>query len=107
MRSTIISSLSKITSRGHYYSGGLMVRSRLRCRRVKSSKPDSTEYPPRMGPLAGQIIRRGPNDLPLQWCGSLERGCQLRFRPRHLTVVQNYEVHPKIALVLLQNLTLI
>ncbi|GBM43124.1 hypothetical protein AVEN_148693-1 [Araneus ventricosus] len=38
--------------------------------------------------------------------GSLERGCQLRCRPRHLTEVQNYEVRPKIALVLLQNGTL-
>ncbi|GBL78703.1 Jerky -like [Araneus ventricosus] len=34
-------------------------------------------------------------------------GCQLRCRPRHLTEVQNYEVRPKIALVLLQNGTLI
>ncbi|GFU04463.1 uncharacterized protein TNCV_1080261 [Trichonephila clavipes] len=25
-----------------------------------------------------------------RWCGSLERGCQLRCRPRHLTMVQNY-----------------
>ncbi|GFV62497.1 uncharacterized protein TNCV_630761 [Trichonephila clavipes] len=32
------------------------------------------------------------NVLPLVWCGSKERGCQLRFRPRHLTMVQNYEV---------------
>ncbi|GBN58922.1 hypothetical protein AVEN_123928-1 [Araneus ventricosus] len=30
--------------------------------------------------------------LPLVWCGSLERGCQLRCRPRHLTVVQNRSV---------------
>ncbi|GBM42452.1 hypothetical protein AVEN_139887-1 [Araneus ventricosus] len=27
-------------------------------------------------------------------------GCELRCRPRHLTVVQNYEVREKIALVL-------
>ncbi|GFX91917.1 hypothetical protein TNCV_3577471 [Trichonephila clavipes] len=27
-----------------------------------------------------------------RWCGSWERGRQLRFRPRHLTMVQNYEV---------------
>ncbi|GBM68770.1 hypothetical protein AVEN_97905-1 [Araneus ventricosus] len=44
---------------------------------------------------------------PLVWRGSLERGCQLRCRPRHLTVVQNYLVRPKIALALLQNGTLI
>ncbi|GBL87375.1 hypothetical protein AVEN_118328-1 [Araneus ventricosus] len=36
-----------------------------------------------------------------------EGGGQLRCRPRHLTDVQNDEVHPKIALVLLQNGTLI
>ncbi|GBL92637.1 hypothetical protein AVEN_123807-1 [Araneus ventricosus] len=32
-----------------------------------------------------------PNVLPLVWRGSLERECQLRRRPRHLTAVQNYE----------------
>ncbi|GBL83396.1 hypothetical protein AVEN_110700-1 [Araneus ventricosus] len=44
-----------------------------------------------------------------RWCGAevWRRGCQLRCRPRHLTEVQNYEVRPKIALVLLQNGTLI
>ncbi|GBM03471.1 hypothetical protein AVEN_95374-1 [Araneus ventricosus] len=40
---------------------------------------------------------------PLLWCGSLERSCQLECRPRQLTTVQNYEVSPKIALVLLLN----
>ncbi|GBM67166.1 hypothetical protein AVEN_218075-1 [Araneus ventricosus] len=34
-------------------------------------------------------------------------GCQHMCRPRHLTVVENYEAHPKIALVCLQNGTLI
>ncbi|GBN40733.1 hypothetical protein AVEN_125519-1 [Araneus ventricosus] len=33
----------------------------------------------------------------------IEKGCQLRRRPRHLTAVQNDEVRSKIALVLLQN----
>ncbi|GBM15064.1 hypothetical protein AVEN_150083-1 [Araneus ventricosus] len=41
--------------------------------------------------------------LVLVWRGSLEKGCNLRCRPRHLIAVQNY----KIALVLLQNRTLI
>ncbi|GBN56150.1 hypothetical protein AVEN_215301-1 [Araneus ventricosus] len=45
---------------------------------------------------------RGPNVLPLLWGGSLERGRQLRGRPRHLMEVQNDEVRPKLALVLLQ-----
>ncbi|GBN41051.1 hypothetical protein AVEN_168166-1, partial [Araneus ventricosus] len=35
-------------------------------------------------------MRRGPNVL-LLWCGRLGRECQLRCRPRHLTVVPNYE----------------
>ncbi|GBN05912.1 Voltage-dependent calcium channel type A subunit alpha-1 [Araneus ventricosus] len=78
--------------------------SRLRDRRVPCSKPDSAEELPckqawcMLNPL-------GPNVLALVWCGSLERGCQLRCRPRHLTAVQNHEVRPKIALVLLQNRT--
>ncbi|GBN14357.1 hypothetical protein AVEN_36723-1 [Araneus ventricosus] len=37
--------------------GGLMVRSPLWGRRVPGSKPDSTEDPPCMGPVARQVIR--------------------------------------------------
>ncbi|GFS62612.1 hypothetical protein TNCV_3736831 [Trichonephila clavipes] len=33
------------------------------------------------------------NVFPLAGCGSNEKGCQLRCRPRHLTVFQNYEIH--------------
>ncbi|GBN81864.1 hypothetical protein AVEN_231473-1 [Araneus ventricosus] len=40
--------------------------------------------------------------LPAGLVRSLERRCQLRC-PRRPTAVQNYEVYPKIALVLLQN----
>ncbi|GBN29884.1 hypothetical protein AVEN_178989-1 [Araneus ventricosus] len=87
----------------HRGRGGLVGRARLRGRRVPGSKPDSTEDPPCIGPVEREIIRRGPNVLPLVWFGSLERGCQLRCRPRHLTEIQNDEVRPKIALVLLQN----
>ncbi|GBL74700.1 hypothetical protein AVEN_243582-1 [Araneus ventricosus] len=86
--------------------GGLVVRCRLWGWSIPGSKPDSTEQPPCTGPLARQIIRRESNVLSLVWCGSLERWCQLRCRPRHLTVVQNYDVRPKIALVLLQSGTL-
>ncbi|GFU21891.1 uncharacterized protein TNCV_3283641 [Trichonephila clavipes] len=32
-------------------------------------------------------------EMSSHWCGSSERGCQLRCRPRHLTMVQNYVVH--------------
>ncbi|GBN10312.1 hypothetical protein AVEN_191447-1 [Araneus ventricosus] len=44
---------------------------------------------------------------PLVRRGSLERGRQLRGRPRHRAAAQNCEVRPKVALVLLQNRTLI
>ncbi|GBL66658.1 hypothetical protein AVEN_202084-1 [Araneus ventricosus] len=87
--------------------GGVVVRSQPRGRRPPGSKPYSTEDLPCMWacctlkntyeakrPVAG-VVRH------------LKRGCQLRRRPRHLTVVQNSEVHPKITLVLLQNETLI
>ncbi|GBN64508.1 hypothetical protein AVEN_114426-1 [Araneus ventricosus] len=87
--------------------GGLVVRFRLWGRRVPGPRPDSTEDPPCMGPAARQIIRSGQTSS--RWCGVevWRGGCQLRCRPRHLTEVQNYEVRPKIALVLLQNGTLI
>ncbi|GBL87933.1 hypothetical protein AVEN_192093-1 [Araneus ventricosus] len=79
--------------------GCLMVRSRPRGRRVPGSKPVSTEEQP------CTLNTSGPNVLPLVRCGSLERGCQLRCRPRHLTTFQNDEIRPKIALVFLQNWT--
>ncbi|GBO41572.1 hypothetical protein AVEN_231091-1 [Araneus ventricosus] len=43
----------------------------------------------------------GPERRELVWCGSLERGFQLMYRPRHLT--KNHEVRPNIDIVLLQN----
>ncbi|GBN65264.1 hypothetical protein AVEN_200996-1 [Araneus ventricosus] len=57
------------------------------------------------GSVARYIIGDRSNVLPLVWCGSLERECQLRCR--HLTTVQNDEIHPKIARALLQKGTLI
>ncbi|GBO16176.1 hypothetical protein AVEN_214748-1 [Araneus ventricosus] len=88
---------------------GLVVRFRLRVRRFPSSNPYSrricgTENPPYISePVATQIRFRGSNVLSPLWCGSLERGCQLRCRPRHLIAVQNYEVRLKIVVVLHQN----
>ncbi|GBO46702.1 hypothetical protein AVEN_95959-1 [Araneus ventricosus] len=81
--------------------------SRLWGRRVPDTKPDSTEDPLCIGPVARQIIRSGQTSS--RWCGveACSGGYQLRCRPRHLTAVQNYEVRPKIAFVLLQNETLI
>ncbi|GBO28386.1 hypothetical protein AVEN_249178-1, partial [Araneus ventricosus] len=57
-----------------------------------SSKPDSNKDPLCIGPVARQIIRMESNVLPLLvWCGSLERGYQLRFCPCYLPTVQNDE----------------
>ncbi|GBO08376.1 hypothetical protein AVEN_192485-1 [Araneus ventricosus] len=79
------------------------VSSRLWGRRVRGSKPDSTEDPPCMGPIARQIISTGQTSS--RWHGvEVWRGvCHLRRHPRHLTVVQDDEIRPKIALALLQN----
>ncbi|GBM03515.1 hypothetical protein AVEN_95408-1 [Araneus ventricosus] len=87
--------------------GGLVARPRPWGRRAPCSRPDSTEDPPCMGPVARQIIRSG--QISSRWCGveAWRGGCQFSRRPRHLTLVQNYEVRLKIALVLLQNGTLI
>ncbi|GBM50046.1 hypothetical protein AVEN_172927-1 [Araneus ventricosus] len=68
--------------------GGLVVRSRHRDRRIAGSKPDSTEDPSCMGPVASQFIRIG--EAPSHWCGAEAwRGC---------AAIQNYEVRPKYRL---------
>ncbi|GBN58673.1 hypothetical protein AVEN_32234-1 [Araneus ventricosus] len=51
---------------------------------VPCSRPDSNKDPSYNGPAANQIIRMELNVLLLAWCGSLERGCQLRCCPCHL-----------------------
>ncbi|GBM40023.1 hypothetical protein AVEN_250496-1 [Araneus ventricosus] len=82
--------------------GGLVVRSPPRDRRVPDSKPDFTKEPPckRVWHTSNPS---GPNALPPERSGSLERGYRLRCHPRHLTTTQNYKVRSKIAFVLLQN----
>ncbi|GBM47105.1 hypothetical protein AVEN_24237-1 [Araneus ventricosus] len=85
----------------------LWVRCRPQSRTVPGLRPDSTEDPSCIGPVARYIIRKGSNVQPLLWFGNLERGCHLRCRPHDLTAVQYEEVHPKMALVLLQNGVLI
>ncbi|GBM48326.1 hypothetical protein AVEN_106526-1 [Araneus ventricosus] len=35
-----------------------------------------------------------PNVLPLVWRESLEKGCQFRRRPLHLTAIQNNKIRP-------------
>ncbi|GBM14197.1 hypothetical protein AVEN_61010-1 [Araneus ventricosus] len=54
-------------------------------------------------PVASQIVAKGAKRLPPERCGILKRGCQLRCHPSHLTAFQNYDVRPKIAILLLQN----
>ncbi|GBM03922.1 hypothetical protein AVEN_185416-1 [Araneus ventricosus] len=54
--------------------GGQVARSRLWGRMVPGSKLVSTEDPPRFGPVALQIVRRGSNVLTMVWCGYLKRG---------------------------------
>ncbi|GBL72722.1 hypothetical protein AVEN_127956-2-1, partial [Araneus ventricosus] len=83
--------------------GGLMVRRRLRSRRVRGSKPDSTEDPPCLRACCALNYTYGANVLQLGCCGRLEKGLQLRRPPRD----QNYEICSKLALALLQNGTLI
>ncbi|GBM26539.1 hypothetical protein AVEN_245264-1 [Araneus ventricosus] len=73
-----------------------------RDRRVKGSKPESTEHPLCMCACGTLNHAPAPKVLPLVGRGSLEKGCQLRCRTRYLPAVQNYEVRPQKALVLLQ-----
>ncbi|GBM87360.1 hypothetical protein AVEN_112787-1 [Araneus ventricosus] len=43
--------------------------------------------------ITGHLVPGPGDESSSRWCrGSLERGCQLRCRPRHLTEVQNYEL---------------
>ncbi|GBM06167.1 hypothetical protein AVEN_99512-1 [Araneus ventricosus] len=84
-----------------------MVRPRLRSRRVPGCKPDSTEDPPVWGLLQVKSCAEVKHP-PVGVMSKLGKcGAKLRCRPRHLTAVQNYEVRSKIALVLLQNGSLI
>ncbi|GBN96818.1 hypothetical protein AVEN_243057-1 [Araneus ventricosus] len=85
--------------------GGLVVKSRLSGRRVPGSKPDSSDDPPCMGSAALKIIRSG--QTPSRRCGLKARRGGYQPRCRHLTAVRNYEVRPKIAIVVLQSGALI
>ncbi|GBL85871.1 hypothetical protein AVEN_63194-1 [Araneus ventricosus] len=75
---------------------------------LEGSRPDSIEEPPCKWVWC-TLNLLGPNSTPkppqnrLVWCGNLKRECLLRYRPRHLTTIQNDDIYPKIALVLLQN----
>ncbi|GBO07752.1 hypothetical protein AVEN_101841-1, partial [Araneus ventricosus] len=81
--------------------------SRLLGRRVPGSKPDSIEDLPCMGPVERQIMRSGQTFS--RWCGVevWRGGASMSSKStRRVLVVQNYEVCPKTALVLLRNGTL-
>ncbi|GBL99139.1 hypothetical protein AVEN_64132-1 [Araneus ventricosus] len=81
--------------------------SRASIRRQKAVVEEEimVSYKPAPSPPKGNV--EGSKVLPLVWYGSLERGFQLKRRPRHLATVHNYEVRPEIPLVLLQNGALI
>ncbi|GFS51788.1 uncharacterized protein TNCV_614301 [Trichonephila clavipes] len=53
-------------------------------------EPNKTEEPSCRKAMHVKSIKSS-NVLPFVWCGSYERGLQFRYRPRHLTMVQNYE----------------
>ncbi|GBL86834.1 hypothetical protein AVEN_96063-1 [Araneus ventricosus] len=93
--------LLKVLRRYGLKSGDLVVRCRLLGRRSPGSKP--TVH----GACCTKNHTQRPNFLQLVWCGSLVRGWQFTCRFRHLPEVQNYEVHPKIALALFSNEMLI
>ncbi|GBL81108.1 hypothetical protein AVEN_83173-1 [Araneus ventricosus] len=87
--------------------GGLVVRSQLRGRRVPESKPGSTKDPTSMWACCMLNHTQGSKRPPAGVVRKSGERVQIRCRPHHLTAVQNYEVHPKTARVLLQNGTLI
>ncbi|GBM62701.1 hypothetical protein AVEN_97975-1 [Araneus ventricosus] len=84
--------------------GGLVVRSRLRDRRIPGSKPILLNIRLVCGPVARQSGRSGPNVLPLRGTearrGGTSSGVVLVISPRFI-------IPPKMAVVLLQNWTLI
>ncbi|GBM80851.1 hypothetical protein AVEN_205053-1 [Araneus ventricosus] len=90
--------VSSIYIRG---GGGLVIRCRPQSRGFPGLKLHSTEYPSLIGPASSYIIRKGSNVLPKVWYGNMEWASSSGCRSRHLITVQNYEVRPKIALILL------
>ncbi|GBM33775.1 hypothetical protein AVEN_183035-1 [Araneus ventricosus] len=86
---------------------GLVVGPRPWGRRIPGSKPDSAKDLSCVGRLHAKSYVRGQTFS--RWRGAevWRGGCQLRHCPRHLPAAQNYEIGPKIALVLLQNSTLV
>ncbi|GFY32588.1 uncharacterized protein TNCV_673431 [Trichonephila clavipes] len=55
-------------------------------------EPNTTKDTPCSGAMYVKSVESS-KILPFVRCGSEERGCQLRCPPRHLTMVQNFEVN--------------
>ncbi|GFX28194.1 uncharacterized protein TNCV_15331 [Trichonephila clavipes] len=90
----IIISSSKTGRRPH---GSLMVKETDSWLMCPAFEPSSTEDPPCRKVMHVKSVQCS-NVLPFVWCGSYERGCQIRRRPRHLTIVQNYEIRRRKAI---------
>ncbi|GBL83592.1 hypothetical protein AVEN_196420-1 [Araneus ventricosus] len=88
-------------------SQAAVIRSRPWNRKFRIQNPIPLKSRRVLGLLHTKLSIRGQTTS--RWCGAVvwRGGCKFRCRPRHLTVVQNYEVRSKIALVLLKNGTLI
>ncbi|GBO06473.1 hypothetical protein AVEN_188220-1 [Araneus ventricosus] len=106
---TLNASLYELSLKSKRGRGGLVVRSWACGRRVPQARnPISLKIHRAWGLLYAKsyvVAKRSPPPAAAWKLG--EGACQPRCRPRHRTVVQNYEVRPKIALVLLSNVTLI
>ncbi|GBM68364.1 hypothetical protein AVEN_198816-1 [Araneus ventricosus] len=74
----------------------------LQGQRVPGSKPDFTDDPWCMWANCMLNLMLWVKHLEKVWRGA----CQLWCHPCYLTMVHNYEVHAKIALLLIQNGTL-
>ncbi|GFY27616.1 uncharacterized protein TNCV_910671 [Trichonephila clavipes] len=59
-------------------------------------EPSTAEDPPCREKMLFKYVESS-NILPLVWCGSKKKGCQVRCRPRHLTMVQVYEILSRVS----------
>ncbi|GBL80362.1 hypothetical protein AVEN_92272-1 [Araneus ventricosus] len=105
-RHTCITSKSNATV--SWDRSGLVVKSGSRGQSVSGSKPDSTEEPPYKRVWCTSSSSGPTGKCPADGMARMfGEGYQLRCRPRHQSAVENYEVRPKMVLVLLQNGTLV
>ncbi|GBN71811.1 hypothetical protein AVEN_243870-1 [Araneus ventricosus] len=83
--------------------GGIVVRFRPQGWRVSGTKSDSTEDTACMWARCKLKLMSWVKRPPSGVVRKFGEGVHFMSRPRHLTAVQNDEVRPQIALVLLQN----